>query len=63
MTEQQSLDIDISGQVVKVSGVRGSFVVRGVNKDGSLAVFGGTGGKERHRSFPKDRVKFERKKK
>jgi hypothetical protein len=60
MTNQQTLEIDLTGQTVKVLGVRGTFIVQGLNKDGSLAVYGGTKNRERHRSFTRDRVKFER---
>jgi len=40
------------GDLFKVAGLRGVFVFRGWNPDGSVRCFGGTRGRERWRSFP-----------
>ncbi len=55
--EQLSLDTIIVGERVRVSGVRGEFVVVGRGKDGSVTLYGGPMGKERFRSFSNDRLK------
>ncbi|CAB4134809.1 hypothetical protein UFOVP278_13 [uncultured Caudovirales phage] len=44
------------GDWFTVNGLRGKFVCRGFNADGSVRCFGGTTGRERWRSFPTDRV-------
>jgi hypothetical protein len=40
------------GERFKVAGLRGVFVYRGINADGSVRCFGGVHGKEKWRSFP-----------
>lgn len=42
---------------LSVTGERGRFVYRYVNKDGSITCYGGTQGRERMRSFRIDRIK------
>lgn len=44
------------GDWFTVNGLRGKFVCRGFNPDGSVRCFGGTTGRQRWRSFPLDRV-------
>ena len=53
---QQTFNAYGIGETVKVRGVRGEFTVTGVNKDGSIAVYGGTIGRERFRSFDHDLI-------
>jgi hypothetical protein len=40
------------GDRFKVAGLRGVFVYRGMNLDGSVRCFGGVQGREKWRSFP-----------
>jgi hypothetical protein len=40
------------GERFKVAGLRGVFVYRGLNPDGSVRCFGGVQGREKWRSFP-----------
>jgi hypothetical protein len=40
------------GDRFKVAGLRGVFVYRGINSDGSVRCFGGVQGREKWRSFP-----------
>jgi hypothetical protein len=40
------------GERFKVAGLRGVFVYRGLNPDGSVRCFGGVQGKQKWRSFP-----------
>jgi hypothetical protein len=40
------------GDRFKVAGLRGVFVYRGINPDGSVRCFGGVQGREKWRSFP-----------
>jgi hypothetical protein len=40
------------GERFKVAGLRGVFVYRGINADGSVRCFGGVQGREKWRSFP-----------
>jgi hypothetical protein len=40
------------GDRFKVAGLRGVFVYRGLNADGSVRCFGGVQGREKWRSFP-----------
>ena len=40
------------GDRFKVAGLRGVFVYRGLNRDGSVRCFGGMQGREKWRSFP-----------
>ena len=44
------------GDWFTVNGLRGKFVCRGFNADGSVCCFGGTTGRQRWRSFPLDKV-------
>ena len=44
------------GDWFTVDGLRGRFVCRGFNADGSVRCFGGTVGRQRWRSFPMSRV-------
>lgn len=59
---QQILPTFAKGDQVSITGTRGTFIVEGINKDGSVSVYGGPKGRERFRSFPLERVKIERKK-
>lgn len=43
------------GDLFRVSGVRGVFVFRGMNPDGSVRCFGGVAGRQMWRSFPAER--------
>lgn len=52
LLDQQALPMFPVGQKVKAKGVRGVFIVTGINPDDSIAVYGGTTGKERFRAFP-----------
>jgi hypothetical protein len=42
----------IDGDRFKVANLRGVFVYRGMNPDGSVRCFGGVQGREKWRSFP-----------
>ena len=43
-------------QRFRVAGLRGWFVFRGWNPDGSVRCFGGVQGREKWRSFPVERI-------
>lgn len=47
------------GERVRIQGERGTYVVRGINPDGSLTLYGGTTGKEKWRAIRPERVKRE----
>lgn len=55
MASSASVEL-IDGDWFTVEGLRGKFVCRGFNLDGSVRCFGGTTGRECWRNFPLGRV-------